>query len=162
MGPSRQLIGRHMAIEERIDLLVSREVEELLADNGISLAALLVRDQTGLRVEPVTASGLGGSREKDVAAVLFATAAVIASATPLIIHAINRLTARPVLVTHVVRVPLEDSAGAVVRDAEGEPVLAWERRTEWLTPPEHRTQVTIHGHGIRISLGGAEEPTDDE
>jgi hypothetical protein len=154
-------LGDVVAIEERVELLLSREVEELLADNGINLAELLARHGTGLRVELATATGVGASRDKDVAAVLVATAAVIASATPLIIHAFNRLTARPVLVTRVVRVPVEDSTGAVVRDAAGEPVLAWESRPEFVAPSEHHTQVTIEGHGLRISLGGGRELTDE-
>jgi hypothetical protein len=135
---------------------LSRNVETTLAEHEISLRELLVRE--GLSFEaPVSADPAtgDGSRAKEPVTVLLASAAVIASLTPVVTRAIQALSHRAVVVETDVLAPVENGAGEVVRNASGEPVLYWTRRASVLgSAPQtpDAAAVSVEGPlGLRIS-----------
>jgi hypothetical protein len=143
-------------------LYASPEVEELLADNGINLVEVLRRE--GLEVGrgsvtegiPSAQSGL-----KEPVTILLASAAVIASLTPIISKTISAITHKPVIVTEQMLVPVEDSTGKVVRDSSGNPQLHWVDRKRLLEPTStSRDRMSLKAEspiGLTVSLEASNE-----
>jgi hypothetical protein len=142
-------------------VFLSPEMQELLADNQISLQELLrsqgVDAQLKLGQDPA-ASPVAGHKEP--ATIIIASAAVIAALTPLLVKAFETLAYKPVVVKEQIVVAVEDSQGNVVRDANGNPVLHWVDRTRVIetdTRPRDETSVDIKGP-LGISVGYKSTP----
>jgi hypothetical protein len=140
----------------QVFIFADSEIQALLSGYETSLAELLVREgvQVSDGVAPNPAQ-VAGSREKEPVSILIGTAAVILALTPVISKAISALANRPVVVTEWVCVPVEDSSGRVLRDANGDPVCTWVERARLLEPSRQGTgqeKVAISGPlGVKIS-----------
>lgn len=121
---------------EHLYIDLSVDVQKVLADNHVDLAKLL--HERGLEVQfhrmsdPATDTG---TASKEPALVLVATAAVIVAATPIIREIIQTLSRRSVVVRGRKLVPVESSDGAVVRNAQNEPILQWINTAEIIEAP---------------------------
>jgi hypothetical protein len=142
-------------------ILADPEIQALLADNETSLAELLARE--GIQISAGTApnpASREGVREKEPVSILIGTAAVIVALTPIILRAISALSPRkPLTITEMVCVPVEDSKGNVVRDSSDNPVLAWVERTKVLeSSKEEGQKLSISGPlGVKISYENKSE-----
>jgi hypothetical protein len=151
-------------LEDQRELVVyaSPEVEELLADNEIDLVELLRSE--GLEVSrgsvtegiPVAEAGL-----KEPVTILLASAAVIASLTPIISRVISALSHKRVVTKERQLVPVEDSKGNVVRDSSGNPLLHWVDRTRLLEsaakPRDHTSLKVDSPIGLTINFEASSE-----
>ena len=146
-------------MEDQRELVVyaSPEVEELLADNDTDLVELLRSE--GLEViRGSTSEGIPGVALglKEPVTIILASAAVIASLTPIISRTISALSHKRVITTERVLVPVEDSKGEVVRDANGNPQLHWVDRTRLLestAAPHDRTSLKVESPvGLAINF----------
>jgi hypothetical protein len=132
--------------QQRVFLIPSPEVQELLADNELSLVDVLQRD--GLAIEhtaaphPTVGADAG---HKEPVTVIFASAALIAALTPTISKIIGALSHKRVVVEAVDLVPVEDSRGNVVRDAFGDPILVPKARTEIVESSRAALETTTVG-----------------
>lgn len=142
-------------------MFLSRDMQEFLADNQLSLDEMLRRQGADVQIklgqDPAASSDAG---HKEPATIIIASAAVIAALTPLLIKAFETLAYKPVVVTEQVIVPVEDSKGNVVLDANGNPVLHWVDRTRVIetdTRPRDETSVDIKGP-LGISIGYKSRP----
>jgi hypothetical protein len=123
-------IGK-MDEQQHVFLIPSPEVQELLADNEISLVDIL--QQEGVAIEHTAAphpTAGPDTGHKEPVTVIFASAALVAALTPTILRIIGALTHKQVVVVAEDLVPVEDSKGNVVRDASGDPILVPKTRTE--------------------------------
>jgi hypothetical protein len=136
-------------------ILFGREVSAILADNNTDLPELLVREEPYIEARMATDPSKDAGGSKDLGAVLIATAALAVGLTPLLLRVLARLTLRPVLVTELVLVPVEDSAGQVVTGADSEPILQWVERARFVVPDSGSEQfaVSIKAVGLQIELG---------
>lgn len=115
--------------EHEVFLFPSPEVQALLADNGTDLVELLKREgvevRRGFATDPAASAASG---HKDPATVIIASAALVAALTPILSQALAALTHKTLVVREEVIVPVEDSKGNVVRDANGQPLVHWVAR----------------------------------
>jgi ssDNA-binding replication factor A large subunit len=81
-----------------------------------------------------------------------ASAAVVAAATPILRELIRTLSGRETAIRERRLVPVEDSAGEVLRDETGEPTLYWKNVAA--NSAESSQNIKIKGFGIEISFGG--------
>lgn len=146
-----------MEPKEELFVFASTEIETILAENQTSLADLLKREgydvEKAVREDPASIDSEDKTRE--ITTVLLASAAVIAALTPIVIQVIKSLTYNKDVVVHEkVLVPIEDSAGNVVRDASGEPLLKWEERSKILESTSGTTQneLKIKAFGFEIEI----------
>ncbi|MBD1806316.1 hypothetical protein H6F98_12755 [Microcoleus sp. FACHB-SPT15] len=135
-------------------VLASPEVEDILADNGINLEDLLKREGCAVKEHKGQDPAKLGSGEKDVAIIILASAALVAALTPILSKAIQSLTYKDVVVYETVLVPVEDSAGNVVRDSSGEPKMQWIRRSKLLesTRDKGQQEIKIKALGFEIEI----------
>ncbi|HZM74184.1 MAG TPA: hypothetical protein VFC19_00570 [Candidatus Limnocylindrales bacterium] len=136
-------------------VLLSRDVSELLADNHSDLATLMTQQDPPVACRPCSDPAFSAQGSKDLSAVLVSAAVLAAGLTPLLLRLIGRLTSRPVLVTELVLVPVEDSSGVVVQDADSQPVLYWAERVRFVEPSSDAGpfSVSVQALGVRIDLG---------
>jgi hypothetical protein len=151
-----------LEVQRELVVYASPEVEELLADNEIDLVELLRSE--GLEVSrgsategiPVAEAGL-----KEPVTILLASAAVIASLTPIISRVISSLSHRRVVTKERLLVPVEDSIGNIVRDSGGNPLLHWVDRTRLLesaAKPSDRTSLKVDSPiGLTINFEASSE-----
>ena len=137
-----------MAETVPIYVLTSPEVQAFLADNGTSLGELLRAE--GVPVEERTGPNPVHSEDgakKEPVTILLASAAVIATITPLIKSILQRYS-KP-NVENQVLLPVMDRSGAVVRDKDGQAL------THWGQQPLPESKVEVQGPmGIKISFQG--------
>ena len=145
-----------MADTVPIYVLTTPEVRALLADNETSLGELLrsegveVQEQAG--ANPVRAEG--GSAKEPVTIIL-ASAAVIATLTPIITRVLQRFSRKPVVAEEQTLLPVLDGSGAPVRDKDGQPLTYWAKRARVVTAPESLpgSAINIKGPmGIELTL----------
>jgi hypothetical protein len=132
--------------DQPIELYVqsSREVEEALARNGVSLADLLRRE--GVQVEerpgtlPVTTAD-SASREPITLLILTGVAAISALG-PILTRALGIISDKPVEVVEKITEPMLDDAGKPVLDAHGRQLY---KVTERHAPLKLETNVKLLG-----------------
>ncbi|WP_175162340.1 hypothetical protein [Achromobacter aegrifaciens] len=138
---------------EEVYFFLSPEVHRYLADNDISTSWLL--KQTGkeiaIRLGENPAPDIRG--EKEPATILLASAAVIAAATPILREVLRTFAGRDPVIRERRLVPVADSSGELVRDANGQPVLQWVDEIKGLIPESPIQSGGIKGFGIEISFG---------
>ncbi|MBP1468914.1 hypothetical protein EYB53_024610 [Candidatus Chloroploca sp. M-50] len=146
-------------MEDQQEALVflAPEIQELLADNQISLEALLRRQGVDVQLRFGQDPTVGHeNKHKDPVTIIVASSVVIAALTPLLVRAFETLAYKPVVVREQVIVPVEDSQGNVVRDAQGNPLLQWVDRTrviETSSRPQEEASADIKGPlGISIKF----------
>ena len=146
-----------MEEQTAVYLLVSSEIQKLLAENDTDVAELLMQQgfDVGRRLaqDPTQVDVTSESRE--VVTVLIGSAAVIAALTPTISNIVNALTYKSVVVENMELVPVEDSSGNVVRDAHGEPIMEKRRvprLIESATRPSEQYAMNIRVPAIEISF----------
>jgi hypothetical protein len=137
--------------QTEIFVLASPEVEDILADNGINFEELLKREGCAVKEHKGQDPVQLGSGEKDVVTIILASAALVAALTPILSKAIQSLTYKDVVVYETVLVPVEDSAGNVVRDSSGQPKMQWIKRSKLLESTRDKGQ-----QGIKIKALGFE------
>ncbi|MDG4787995.1 hypothetical protein O7626_18965 [Micromonospora sp. WMMD1102] len=155
---------------QRLTVFVSRELEGLLVGNSTGVVDILRAHQVDFEVEfghGGTAPGAGA--ERDLVLTLLASAAVVATVTPLVRTVLDRLTNRPVVATELRLVPVESSSGEVVRAADGTPVLHWVEVRRLLDDGgrdrsrTERLNLTLEGPlGVRFELGTSARDGRDE
>ena len=138
-------------------LFPSPEIEKLFANYETDIFELLKRE--GLDVSkgyaPNPAAPKGIAEREPVSVIILASAALAAVLTPTINKIISELARKKVLVQETICVPVEDSAGNVIKDTEGQPVVRWIERARFVETTQARAtphEVTIEGRGIKISL----------
>ncbi len=145
-----------MAETVPIYVLATPEVRAFLADNETSLAELLRAE--GVDVEEQTAANPvrkeGGSTKEPVT-ILLASAAVIATLTPVITRILQRFSREPVVAEEQMLLPVLDANGAPVKDKDGQPLTYWASRARILTDAQPKlasSELTIEGPmGIKVS-----------
>jgi hypothetical protein len=114
---------------ERLFVFADPAIKAELVGSDTSVADLLKRDgqpvSAGTAADPATDPGV---REKEPVSLLIGTAAVILALTPVVSRVVSTFVRRPVVVTEMVCVPLEDSKGKIVRDNAGNPIMTWVER----------------------------------
>jgi hypothetical protein len=141
----------------RVFLQPSDEISQLVADLGVDWAELLRQEQIEIQqtltTDPVQ---VAGSSEKEPVTVILASAGLIMAIGPALARIITSLSHRPVKVTEIVLVPIEDSKGNVVRDEAGAPVLHWVERSKLLESQNSGTgksAVSLEGPlGLKLKL----------
>lgn len=132
----------------------STEIEEALADNGVTIADLLAQQGVPLETEVGSDPASGDDGNKEAVTIILATAGLVMAATPLLKRGIRPLVHKSVVATERVLVPVEDSQGNVVRDAEGQPVLRWIDRSRLIesAASDPNQKIEISGFGIELKL----------
>ncbi len=142
---------------------LSPEIEELLFDNQVDLVELLQQEGMDVRQEfakDPTADANSGY--KDATRVIWASAALVLSITPLLSNSISALSHKTVLVKEKVLVPVEDSSGNVVRDSFGEPMLHWLERSRFLESSEEMpssSKISLKGP-LRLEITYEDSPVE--
>jgi hypothetical protein len=132
----------------KLVILASPEIRELLADNEIDLVELLRAE--GLEVRSGSASeNIPEAKDglKEPVTILLASAAVIASLTPIISRVISALTHKRLITKEQVLVPVEDSKGGIIRDSAGSPILHWVERARLLESAASRDHTSLKVEG---------------
>jgi hypothetical protein len=144
-----------MADNVPIYVLTTPEVRAFLADNETSLGELLrsegvqVQEQAG--ANPVRAEG-GSSKEP--VTIILASAALVATLTPIITRVLQRFSRTPVVAEEQTLLPVLDASGAPVKDKDGQPLTYWAKRAKVVTAPETPggSIINIEGPmGIKLS-----------
>ena len=136
-------------------IFASPEIEQLLADNGVSFDEALRREgydvSKGASSDPASDAEVG---TRAVATTILASAAVIAALTPVLLKIIESLTYKGAIVHDTVLVPVEDSSGNVVTDSSGEPKLQWVRKAEFLESSRGNSaqEIKIKALGFEIEI----------
>jgi hypothetical protein len=145
-----------MEEQTEVYLFISPEVQQLLADNQTDIGKLLreqgVQVETRFAQDPTQTSDTGS---RELVTVLIASTAIIAVLTPTITNIINALTYKPIIVNTYELVPLEDSHGNVIRDANNQPILVKRSVPQLLQPTPlapQSTSLTAKIPGIEISV----------
>jgi hypothetical protein len=129
-------------------ILASPEIRELLVDNEVDIVELLRAE--GLEVRRGSASeGISDAEDglKEPVTILLASAAVIASLTPIISRIISSLTHKRVITKERVLVPVEDSKGEIIRDTAGNPILHWVERARLLESASSHDHTSLKVEG---------------
>jgi hypothetical protein len=137
-------------------VLTTPEVRAFLADNETSLAELLRRE--GVEVEEEAGANPVRREEgstKEPVTILLASAAVIATLTPVVTRVLQRFSRKPVVAEEQVLLPVLDGSGAPVKDKDGEPLTYWATRARVLTdaqPKLANSKIEVQGpSGIKVS-----------
>jgi hypothetical protein len=140
--------------QDGIFFFLSPEVRRFLSDNDIETQQFLNQSghQIPIRLAQNPAPDTAG--EKEPAIILLASAAVIAAATPILREFIRTISGRDPVIRERRLVPIEDSAGNVVRDPNGEPLVHWVDEVKGVHTEQPTQAVKIKGLGIEISFGG--------
>ena len=136
---------------ERFYLLLTPDLERVLAEQEIDLNELVRQAAPGARIEMGQNPAAGAAGEKELVTILLASAVVIAALTPALKELIRAATNRPIVATDLSPVPLLDGSGKPILRPDGEPAVAWAQTTRDLNPT---TAVEVDGFGIRFSIGG--------
>ena len=148
-----------MSIETDVSVLIepSLEIARFVADLGTDWPELL--GQEGLQVRKTVGadpSKAVGSSEKEPVTILLATAGLVMSLAPALTRVLTSLSRRPVKVTEMVLVPVENSKGGVVQDSGGNPILHWVERTKLLEskdPTTARSSTSLEGPlGLKLKI----------
>ncbi len=87
--------------------------------------------------------------------ILLASAAVIATLTPVITRILQRFSREPVVAEEQMLLPVLDANGAPVKDKDGQPLTYWATRARILTDAQPKlagSELTIEGPmGIKVS-----------
>ena len=135
--------------ENSFVLLPSPEIDGLLADNGTDLAEILKGE--GVEIEQRRAeypAEAEEGREKDPVSIIVASAGAALALVPVLSRVLSALAHKTVLVKEMVLVPVEDSAGNVIRDSAGNPCLHWmehSRLLESVPQSSPKSNVTAKG-----------------
>lgn len=130
---------------ERRFLFLSSEVQQLLDQHETSIEELLRRADSHIKVDIGEDPAKASEGQKEPATILLASAAVIASLTPILREVIRGLSGRDPVISERRLVPTLDAKGEVVRDSKGEPVLYWTDVSS--------QAIKIKGFGVEISFG---------
>jgi hypothetical protein len=139
-----------------VAISASAEVDEVLADNGTDIITLLRKEGIEVQRGISTVATPEDSGLKEPVTIILATAALIATLTPVITKAINALSRKQIVITTTVLAPVETSDGRVVCDADGNPILQRVEKTEILegaTRPADSMSVSIETPiGLKFSF----------
>jgi hypothetical protein len=135
-----------------------KDTRRFLVASGVKLENL---------VEKINLEGLSVGKDpaapqnaKDAFMILVGSAAVIATATPIILKLIERLTLKPVIVDEIETEAVRDASGDVVRDHHGRPVLVKQIRKRLLEPTTSKKterKVEFQGAGIQFGIADQQE-----
>jgi hypothetical protein len=145
-----------MESKEELFVFTSPDVDAIFAENRTSLAYLLKREgcdvEQGFGTDPAKASS--GDATREIATTILASAALAAALTPIVLKVLQSLTYKDVVVHEVILVPVEDSAGNVVENACGEPVMQWIKRSKILESTRDKNQqaIKIKALGFEIEI----------
>jgi len=145
-----------MEQQEEFFLFASPDIEAIFADNGTDIVELLKREgcevERGVAQDPAKANS--GDSTREIATIILASAALVAALTPILLKILQSLTYKDVMVHEIMLIPVEDSAGNVVKDAYGEPVLRWVKRSKILesTRDKARQQIKVKALGFEIEI----------
>jgi hypothetical protein len=145
-----------MESKEELFVFTSPDVEAIFTGNKTNLADLLKREgydvEQGFGKDPAEANS--GNSTREIATTILASAALAAALTPIVLKVLQSLTYEDVVVHEIVLVPVEDSAGNVVKDASGEPVMTWIKRSKILesTRDKNQQEIKIKALGFAIEI----------
>ena len=148
-----------MSVQTDVGVIIepSAEISRLVADLGTDWPELL--RQEGLQVRQTVGadpSKAGGSSEKEPVTILLATAGLVMSLAPALARVLTALSRRPVKVSEMVMVPVEDSKGGVVKDSAGNPILHWVERARLLEsqdPRPAKSSTSLEGPlGLKLKI----------
>ncbi len=137
--------------DQKIFLLPSPELEDLLLDKGLDLRELVSKSVSGVKMALADDPASTERGKKEPLTVLLGTAALIAALTPTLKELIRAATGRNPLITERRLVPVVDGKGKPIVDKNGEPILQWVDLTRAADPAQ---TITIKGYGITIQFGG--------
>jgi hypothetical protein len=101
---------------ERVFVLVSPEVELLLANRGVDLKEMLRESARGIKIEAAIDPSQPVDGKKELLTVLIGSAAVIAALTPTLRELIRAVSRRDVIISERRLLPVQDAKGEVVLD----------------------------------------------
>jgi hypothetical protein len=139
-------------------VLLSPEIAQYLGSNDVDLIDLLRGEGVAVERKYGEAPSKRDGGGKDVGLILFGSAAVIMSLSPIISKVISALTHKAVVVREKELRPVMTASGQPVVDRDGNPVLQWVTVTkvvESRPAPAENTTITIKGpFGIEIGYAG--------
>jgi hypothetical protein len=152
-----------MESKEELFVFTSPDIEAIFTENETNLADLLKREgcdvEQGFGKDLAKASS--GDSTREIATTILASAALVAALTPIVLKVLQSLTYKDGVVHEVVLVPVEDSDGNVIKDASGEPVMNWIKRSKILESTRDQNQQEINikalGFEIEIRSSGSQE-----
>ena len=146
-------------MEEQVQVFFfpSRDVQELLRSYNTSVYELLEREGLNVRrgYAPDPVADQTAPEREPVSVILLASAALAAVLAPTIGRIISELARKEAFVTEKVCIPVEDSRGNIVRDAEGQPLVQQVDRYRWVESSqlkENPSDVKVKGHGLEVRL----------
>lgn len=159
----RRCMDHLMESKEELFVFTSPDIEAIFTENETNLADLLKREgcdvEQGFGKDLAKASS--GDSTREIATTILASAALVAALTPIVLKVLQSLTYKDVVVHEVVLVPVEDSDGNVIKDASGEPVMNWIKRSKILESTRDQNQQEINikalGFEIEIRSSGSQE-----
>ena len=135
-------------------MMLSSDLRNLLVQNGMTIDDVVQRAGAPLLKKTSDPTIPAGTRA-DPVTLLIASAAVVATATPLVQKILATLTHRPIVVKERELVAVVDGRGVAVTDQSGAPILAWREKHKLLEPKADpdSAKTTVKGFGIEIGLG---------
>ena len=130
-------------------------IDELIADLGTTWTELLKQESIAVtEFRGADPAAVAGTRQKEPVTVLIASAGVAMALAPAIARVVTAIGRLPIKTVETVLVPVEDSAGNVVRDADGNPILQWIERAKLLeTTGAAKSSVDVEGPlGVKVKL----------
>jgi hypothetical protein len=142
--------GPPMPDLEPLYLMLTPDLERLLADREIDLNELIRQADPNIRIEMGHNPAAGDTAEKELVTILLASAVVVSALMPTLKELIRAATNRPIVVTDLSPTPLLDGSGKPILQANGEPAVAWAKTTRDLNP---NMKLKVKGFGIEFSIG---------
>jgi hypothetical protein len=150
--------------ETKIYLELSNEIQELLADNDLSIKDILQREE----IDAIVTQGIppfqaeDGARTKDVITIVLAGSFAVAAISFAISQVLNTLHHKPYFVEYYENVELRDAKGSVLKDREGNPLFKTVKRHEILEPSKENQKKEFEAkfslvNGIVIKFGSEEK-----
>jgi hypothetical protein len=139
---------------QQVFTFMQPDIAEFLLNNQLDLVEML--RSTGHSVEKVEGSYGSDpttSGTKDAVTILLASSAFLVALRPVLKTLFEGILHRPITVTELVPVPVEDSQGRVIPDKNGRPLLQWVERTRLIEPKRttEATKSTAEFLGLKIS-----------
>ena len=139
MSEQSLLEGNGVNESVRFYVKLDPELAQLLSAHDVELGELLVRQTDIERYEIGTDPAHAGSKSAEM--ILIASAAVILSATPIILAAIQALSHRPIIAKNLVLVDEVDGEGRVLVNKDGSARKRWVEQTQ-IIESRSRTETT--------------------
>ena len=144
---------------------MDEEIEDLLASNGMNIREILHREGIDARVKygPVPYADTEASRTKDVATIIFASAAAAYLISKAITNVLKEIHDKPVYDEYYELVPVRDAKGNPIKDNETGEIIMTPQKFHFIhefgkTPGEEKSEMSAGLKGLVMKFQKKQMP----